>query len=1012
MVKVAPRPGLRADRGERRLLARELVGREHELGSLDAAFAGAAAGNGRVVLVAGDAGIGKSALMRAFLARARSDGARVFVGECSEAEAARPFGSFIDILRAATAELPADAIERILRGDASELRRLLPAREGGQEVPPSSATERYRTHESFAAFFTDIARVAPLVIAVEDLHWADPATLELIPYLARKLSSSRVIVVTTYRSDELHRLHALAPALAELKRSPQAIELHVPRLSLMETGKMVQATLGLALAPTSEFCRALDRVCEGNPFFLEEVLKALAQRGDLVYRDGAWEPGKEVPKLVIPDSVRGAVDQRMYRLTADAQRALRIAAVIGRRFDFDLLQQVSEIPERTLLDALASALDAQLVVEDSDPSGDRFAFRHALTREAVLAGLLQRERRSLHRLAGEALERRAGDNTEVADALAYHFDEAGEPERAVRYHVLAAKEAARVFGFTDAVRHLERACALASADQRTMASLHAQLANAAQLAQKPRRALQAAETARELYEEVGDAAGVSAALARMASCHAALGDVRAGRQLAALAVAAAEPIGASAELAAARLVAATMAGQEGDDLAAMENAEQAIAAARVSASFSVLSRATAIVGIKLIVRGRAVEGLVRIREGLAIALEQGLVPEADGAYNFLTVSLRDLGAPRVELRAAYDDGLRYSRHHGYWHQLTRLREIDLAFFDGDWDLVLRLVAGMHDTIHNSGAVLLAAFVGAAREGPRDFLKPALEARRRLLEWGWVGAPAVAGGVAALHWLADDARGALDAAAVFADQIASPERTHRLVAWSSQENIGPVAMFALLAAERLGDAAGVARWTDLMTRDQRGLEPWALTGARGFAQARRAAREGDLDGALALLAETARDLEEGDMPFGLIVAHLERVELLLQRGRAGDREAAAAELAAALPYWRTAKAAWYLAKLRRWARARRVAFPEPARPRGVPRGRDAASVLSRREREVATLVARGLTNAQIAERLTITERTAEGHVEHIRNKLGFHSRVQIGAWVAGALASTPERARFS
>ena len=142
------------------------------------------------------------------------------------------------------------------------------------------------------------------------------------------------------------------------------------------------------------------------------------------------------------------------------------------------------------------------------------------------------------------------------------------------------------------------------------------------------------------------------------------------------------------------------------------------------------------------------------------------------------------------------------------------------------------------------------------------------------------------------------------------------------------------------------------------------------------------------------------------------AHLERVELLLQRGGAGDRDAAAAELAAALPYWRTAKAAWYLARLRRWARERRVPFPEPARPRGVPRRSDAASVLSRREREVAALVAQGLTNAQIAERLTITERTAEGHVEHIRNKLGFHSRVQIGVWVAEALASTPERARFS
>ena len=149
-----------------------------------------------------------------------------------------------------------------------------------------------------------------------------------------------------------------------------------------------------------------------------------------------------------------------------------------------------------------------------------------------------------------------------------------------------------------------------------------------------------------------------------------------------------------------------------------------------------------------------------------------------------------------------------------------------------------------------------------------------------------------------------------------------------------------------------------------------------------------------------------------MPFGLTVARLERAELLLRRGRPGDREAAAAELAAALPYWRTAKATWYLGKLRRWARTRRLPFPEPAARSAAPREGERASVLSRREREVAALVAQGRTNAQIAERLTITERTAEGHVEHIRNKLGFHSRVQIGAWVAGALASTPLRARSS
>jgi DNA-binding CsgD family transcriptional regulator len=448
-----------------------------------------------------------------------------------------------------------------------------------------------------------------------------------------------------------------------------------------------------------------------------------------------------------------------------------------------------------------------------------------------------------------------------------------------------------------------------------------------------------------------------------------------------------------------------------DTAGMLENAEAAIAAARACGADRVLVLAMAVVGGALDQKGRREEGLALVREAITIAVERGLVTAADGAYNFLSFHLRDAGVPRIERRAALDEGLRYSRHHGYRHELTLQREIDVAFFDGDWDRLLHLVGEMDETIFNAGPALLAAFVHAAREGPRDSLGPALEARRRLLN----DRPedmAHAAGSAALHWMAGDARAVLEDSAVFAELLASPEYPRRRDAWGNQENIGPVAILALLAAERLGDAAAIDRWTGLMTCDERGQEPWALTGARSFAQARRAAREGNLDGALALLGETARDLEEGDMPFGLTVARLERAELLLQRGWPGDREASAAELAAALPYWRTAKATWYLGKLRRWARARRVPFPDPAIPSAASRGKGAASVLSRREREVAALVAQGLTNTQIAERLTITERTAEGHVEHIRNKLGFHSRVQIGTWVAGALVSTPPRARFS
>jgi DNA-binding CsgD family transcriptional regulator len=199
----------------------------------------------------------------------------------------------------------------------------------------------------------------------------------------------------------------------------------------------------------------------------------------------------------------------------------------------------------------------------------------------------------------------------------------------------------------------------------------------------------------------------------------------------------------------------------------------------------------------------------------------------------------------------------------------------------------------------------------------------------------------------------------------------------------------------------------------MSRDERAREPHALSAARLFARARVAIRQGEVESALTLLAQVEPFLVEGELPFALTTTRLERADLLLRRGAPGDRAAAAEEFAAALPYWQRAKAKWYLAQLRRWAASRKLPFSvktSDASARVAPIGARLPNVLSRREREVAELVAQGMTNAEIADRLAITLRTAEGHVEHIRNKLGFHSRVQIGTWVARTLEPASRRVR--
>jgi DNA-binding CsgD family transcriptional regulator len=999
-----------SDRDERRLLAPQLVGRELELAALDAALAGSAAGNGRVVLVAGDAGIGKTALLRSFVTHAQSARVGVLVGECSETGASRPFGPFVEVLRSALVTFPTDVVERSLQSRARELVRFMPERTSGRLELPSGAG-RFQIHESFAMFFADLAASKPLVLAVEDVHFADPATLELLPYLARRLRSGRILIILTHRGDELHRLHPLRLVLAELERSPETTVVGLRPLGAADMSQMVQATLGLSHPPTSEFRRALDEVCEGNPFFIEEVLKTLAQRGDLVYRNGGWERDKEVRDIVIPDSVHGAVDQRVLGLAADAQRVLRVAAVIGRRFDFDVLQQVSELPERTILDALAAALDAQLIVESGDPRADQFIFRHALTREVVLAGLLRREQRSLHGTIGALLERRAGGDPATADALAYHFDEAGDAERALRYHELAANEANRVFAFAAAVRHMERACALAPDDPRKVANLHLQLSEAAKLGHQYRRALEAADTARGLYVALADAEGATAALSSMANCHIGLGDLRSAARLADEAIRAGAPFAGGPALAEAYRTATFVAFQDWEHAKVEEYAKEAIRLARESGASVPLVEAMTLVGVTMVYQGREEEGLRRVREVLAFARERNRVGEVEYVLYLLGFLLRYLGAPRVESRALFEERLRLCRERGYRNDTTVGSEIDLAFVDGEWDRMFSLMADLQETIWAALPALTAAFAAAAREGPERFLERAMDARRRLLEipkWA-----STASGTAALFWLAGDERGTLEQAGAFADLAEQSEGTGHVRLWLG--HLGPVAIFALLAAERLGDVAAVDRWTALMSREEKSHEPHALSAARLFARARRAVREQELESALTLLAKAEPLLAEDDLLFALTVTRLERADLFLRRGAPGDRAAAAEEFALAVPYWQRAKASWYLAQLRRWAASRKLPFPVEPKAAQVHDGALGGlhtSVLSRREREVAQLVAQGLTNAEIADRLTITARTAEGHVEHIRNKLGFHSRVQIGAWVAGSLAPLSGGARRS
>src|SRR5438105_10108936 len=870
---------------DRRILCPVLIGRNAELGQLESLVRECLGGRGRTALVSGEAGVGKSAAIRDFVQRARGLGVRAFTGECTEIDARRPFGPFMDIARAANrlSSLPV--------------------------APPDAAAagaDRYRLHSFFTSLLADLSSERPIIIVIEDLHWADEASLELFPHLARKLRGAALLLVGTYRSDELHRRHPLRPVLAELGRGRLAVDIPLRRLTEDEVADFLREAMRLDRAPTPEFRRAIFETCEGNPLFMEEVLRALAERGDVEYREGSWRPTKDVADIAIPDTLRDAILERFTPLPAETQNVLRYAAVIGQDFDFDLLLRVTGLKDADLVGALRASIDAQLIVESADEGRtDRYSFRHALTRESVLLELLQRERRRMHATVGEAIESDAGEDAAThAEELAYHFDEASDHERAFRYHDLAARESYRLFAFARAARHLERAVELAGDSEPTVGDLQLRLADAAFLAGTARRPLRAAEEARRWFEQGGDIRGTGLALTRLASYRWFLGETRAAREAAEDAARLLKPLGKSQELAGAYAMVARLAYLNWDYSVAAEWGRRAVDMAKEPGAVSIEADPTITLGSADAILG---QGVARLREGIDLASAHDMVETSMRGFHNLSVSLHMTGASGAETRRVYEEMFAYARLHRFRTEAVIGDEAGYVFASGDWDAVLSLgQESRGDSVWTNGHRLLEAFIVAGRAGPERAL-PLLDVPRRALRE--VSASHKIFGASLLgrvNLLADDGRATLDDL----DGIAAD------VGRRSFPEVDEAAVCALTAAITEKDGVALDRWLEVALADEAGPRRVTTRARRAFAQAERAASEGDLDGAIWLLAESAELFGQSFLPFGETLARRRRVELLVRRNAAGDRDAAQAELTSILPYWRKAKATWYLGQLER------------------------------------------------------------------------------------------------
>ena len=441
-----------------------LVGRIRERAALVGYLERAIGDHGGLVLLEGEAGAGKTRLLQEVARDAEWRGMEVSWGRGRELADAPPYGPLVEALQGGLSPLRAGQLAQLAQGTRlREASQLLPElAEWLPGLPPHIALgpeqERARLLEALTRIVLALGQIAPHLLILEDLHWADEATLEALIHLAPQLATGRVLLVASYRSGETRAVPVVWQALQELERAGcQRIEL--APLSAEETGEMIRHGLGLAQA-APRFEARLYKETAGNPLFVLETLRALHDEG-LLYRDraGEWRtPWDEITadyaELPLPKGVREVIARRLARLGPDEQAALNVAAVLGPEFDLGLLLGTSEQERQACLAAAGELVRRRLL--DEGPSAYRFS--HDQVRRVAYAGMPEAERRRLHRQAGEALEAR---QPQVVAALAYHFAQAQVADKAAAYGLLAGKQAQALYAYTEALARYDQALALA-----------------------------------------------------------------------------------------------------------------------------------------------------------------------------------------------------------------------------------------------------------------------------------------------------------------------------------------------------------------------------------------------------------------------------------------------------------------------------------------------------------------------------------------------------------------------
>ena len=496
-----------------------LVARENEIARVRELVEVVKDGSGRLILLMGESGVGKTRLAQEATLIFRANGMHLTAGQCYEPQRGVAYYPFLEVLSrlvpAARSRLGFDPLRRW-----PQLRPLILEDSSNATVvesPSSGDGDQQRLFWAVAALIEALAATMPVAVALDDLHWADQSSLELLLHLAHQLRNAPVLLLGTYRDVEVGRRHPLRRVLRDLHREHLADEIAVGRLDQDGTRSLMISTLdGDAVTP--RFVDLIHRHTDGNAFFAQEVVRTLVERGDAYPRDGAWDC-RTLEEIVIPQTVHEAIGERLSRLSDEAQAILSEASVLGDTFDFDDLEAMNDRAEDEIDMRLEEATRASVI---RFGAGDSYSFNHALIQHFLYQELTPRRRRRLHLLAGQAIERQPERIREQRSVeLTWHFREGGRSDRALHYAIFAGDQAGGRFAHREAERYYRLALDLARShsDVALEASIQEKLGETLSATERFDEAIQCFDTAAATYQSMHDANAEIRVTARIGIVH-------------------------------------------------------------------------------------------------------------------------------------------------------------------------------------------------------------------------------------------------------------------------------------------------------------------------------------------------------------------------------------------------------------------------------------------------------------------------------------------------------------